>query len=108
LVYRDSSVSVVTKLRVTRPGFDFRKGQVIFSFRHRVQTGSVAYPAFYPVGIWDSLSPGVMRPGREADHSPPSHVGVKNPSSYTYTPPRVFIAWYLIRRKARIHGVVLS
>jgi hypothetical protein len=40
--------------------------------------------------------PGVKRPGREADHSPPSSAEVKNTWSYTSTPP------------IRLHGVVLS
>jgi hypothetical protein len=40
--------------------------------------------------------PGVKRPGREADHSPPSIAEVKNAWSYTFTPP------------IRLHGVVLS
>jgi hypothetical protein len=34
--------------------------------------------------------------GREADHSPPTSVEVKNACSYTFIPP------------IRIHGVVLS
>jgi hypothetical protein len=33
------------------------------------------------------LIPGVKRPGREADHSPPSRVEVKNVWSYTSAPP---------------------
>jgi hypothetical protein len=41
------------------------------------------------------FSPGVKRPGREADHSPPSSDEVKNEWSYT-TPP------------IRLHGMVLS
>jgi len=42
------------------------------------------------------LLPGVKRPGREADHSPPYGDEFKNAWSYTSTPP------------IRIHGVVLS
>jgi hypothetical protein len=37
----------------------------------------------------------VKRPGREADHSPPSRAEVKNASSYTPTPQYVFMAWCL-------------
>jgi hypothetical protein len=40
------------------------------------------------------LSLGVKRPGREADHSPPSSAEVKNARSYTSIPP------------LRLHGVV--
>jgi hypothetical protein len=43
-----------------------------------------------------ALSLGVKRPGREADHSPPSSAEVKNGRSWTSTPP------------IGLHGVVLS
>jgi hypothetical protein len=43
-----------------------------------------------------ALSLGLKRPGREADHSPPSSAEVKNAWSYTSTPPIC------------LHGVVLS
>jgi hypothetical protein len=43
-----------------------------------------------------ALSLGVKRPGREADHSPPSNAEVKNAWSYTSTPP------------IGLHGVMLS
>jgi len=33
-----------------------------------------------------AFSPGVKRPVREADHSPPSNAEVKNAWSYTSTP----------------------
>jgi hypothetical protein len=36
---------------------------------HAVQTYSGAHPASYPMGMGGSLSSGVKRPGREADHS---------------------------------------
>jgi hypothetical protein len=43
-----------------------------------------------------ALSLGLKRPGREADHSPPSSAEVKNAWSCISTPP------------IRLHGVVLS
>jgi hypothetical protein len=43
-----------------------------------------------------ALSLGVKRPGREADHSPPSGAEVKYARSYTSTPP------------INLNGVVLS
>jgi hypothetical protein len=43
---------------------------------HRVQTGSGAHPASYPMRTRD-LSLGAKRPRREADHSPPSSAEVK-------------------------------
>jgi hypothetical protein len=43
-----------------------------------------------------ALSLGVKRPGREADHSPPSSAEVKNAWNYTSTPP------------VRLHDVVVK
>jgi hypothetical protein len=53
-------------------------------FAH-VQTDPGAHPAFCTMGTW-SFS-GVKRPGRGADHPPPSSAEVKNEWSYTSTPP---------------------
>jgi hypothetical protein len=50
-----------------------------------VQTGSEAHQTSY-------LSLGVKRPGREADHSPPTSAEVKKTWIYTSTPPYVFMA----------------
>jgi hypothetical protein len=36
--------------------------------------------------VLEALKPGVKRPAREADHSPPSSAEVKNAWSYTFTP----------------------
>jgi len=44
---------------------------VNFSLRQRVQTGSGAHTAFYPMGTRVFFL-GVKWPGSEADHSPPS------------------------------------
>jgi hypothetical protein len=43
---------------------------------HCVQNGSGAHPASYPMGT-RGYFPGVKRPGREADHSPPPNAEVK-------------------------------
>jgi hypothetical protein len=61
-----------------------------FSLRHRVQTGSWAHPASYPMGTGSSFT------GREAVYSPPSRVEVKNAWSYNSTP------------SIRLRGVVFS
>jgi hypothetical protein len=66
------------------------------SLHHRVQTGSGAHPASYQIGTRGLFPGGVMRPGREVDHSPPSSAKVKNAWSYTSIPP------------TRLHLVVLS
>jgi hypothetical protein len=65
-----------------------------FPFHYRVQNGSGAYPASYPMGTRGSF-PGVKPQGREADHSPPSSAELKE-CVKTYTPP------------IRLHDVVLS
>jgi hypothetical protein len=94
---RDSSVGIATRLRLDDQGYRVRfpAGVGNFSLRCRLQNGSGAHPASYLMGTTDSF-PGVKRPGREADHSPPSSAEVKNACIYTSTPP------------IRLHGVVLS
>jgi hypothetical protein len=64
----------------------FPAGAANFSLHHRVQNGSGAHPASYPMGTGD-LSLGVKWPVCEADHSPPSSAEVKNAWSYTSTLP---------------------
>jgi hypothetical protein len=76
-------------------GFDFPLELGIFLFTAVSRT---ALEPIQPPIQWipGALSLGVKRPGREAEHSPPSSVEVNNTWSYTFTPP--------IRR----HGVLLS
>jgi hypothetical protein len=64
--------------------------------RHRVQTGSGAHPASYPMVTEGSFS-GVKRSGRKAYHSPPFCAEDKNAWSYTSTPSYVFMSWCLIK-----------
>jgi hypothetical protein len=49
-----------------------------FSSNLCVQTGSGAHPASCTVGTGASFPQGKVRPGRDADHSPPSNAEVKN------------------------------
>jgi hypothetical protein len=76
---RDSSVGIALGYGLddggSRVRFPTEAGN--FSLHHRVQNGSGAHPASYPVGTRGSY-PGVKRPGREADHLPPSSAEVKN------------------------------
>jgi hypothetical protein len=67
-------------------GVRFPAGAGNISFQHRVQKGSGAYAVSYPLGTGKHF-PAVKRPGREADHSPPSSAEVKSAWSYTSTPP---------------------
>jgi hypothetical protein len=40
------------------------------------------------------------------NHSPPSSAVVKNAWSYTSTSPYVFMVWYLVKHRLRLHGLV--
>jgi hypothetical protein len=55
-----------------------------------------------------TLSPGIKRPGREADHSTPSGPEVKNAWSYSSTPPNVFMTWCSIKHRISLNDVVLD
>jgi hypothetical protein len=57
-----------------------------FLLLHLVQTGSGVDPtSSYTMGTGGSF-PGVKRPGREAEHSPPTSTEVKKTWIYTFTP----------------------
>jgi hypothetical protein len=73
-------------------GIRVKIGAGNFSPHHRVQNGSGAHPSSYPMGTSGSFLE-VKRPGREADHSPPSRHEIKNARSYKSPPP------------TRLHGV---
>jgi hypothetical protein len=53
-----------------------RLAEVSLRLDHRVQTGSGAHPASYPM-VTKSSFPRVKRPEREADHSTPPSAEVK-------------------------------
>jgi hypothetical protein len=94
----DSSVGIALGYGLEDRGsrVRFPAGVGNFSLHHRcVQNGSGAQPASYLMGTRGSF-PGVKRPEREADHSPPSSAEVKNAWSYTTASP------------IRLHGVMLS
>jgi hypothetical protein len=65
------SVSITSDYRLDDQGSGVRflAGAGNFSLLH-VQTSSGAYPESYPMSTGGAF-PGVKRPGREADHSPP-------------------------------------
>jgi hypothetical protein len=79
-------------LRAGRPGGrNSSPGRVKdYSLLNVVQTGSEAQPASYPMDT-GTLSPGVRRPGRETDHSPPTSAKVKkNVDLYIHSPIRFY------------------
>jgi hypothetical protein len=73
---RDSSVGTATRLRAGRSGFDSRRrmGFLLFDTVSRPPLGLTHPPIQWVPG---ALSLGVNRPGRDADHSPPSRAEVK-------------------------------
>jgi hypothetical protein len=60
-----------------------------FSNSFCVQTGSGAHPASYTVGTGASFPRGKARPGRDANHTPPSIVEVKKDLELHLLSPKV-------------------
>jgi len=75
---RDSSIFIVTGYGLDDQMISVRfpAGAGNFSLRQRVQNGSGAHPASYPVGS-GALSLGVKQSRSEVDQSPPSSAEVK-------------------------------
>jgi hypothetical protein len=63
-------------LRAGRSGLS-PAGAEDFSSIPCVQTGSGSHPASYPLGTGGPFPGGKARPGRDADHLPPSSAEVK-------------------------------
>jgi len=84
---RNSSVSLVTRLRSGRTGVWFPAPVRVFCPRHRVQAGSGAHPPSYIMGSGGRvISPGIKFFVYEADHSQTSSAEIKNAWSYSCTP----------------------
>jgi hypothetical protein len=86
---RDSSVGIALGYGLDDRGSRIRipAGAGSYSLHHRVQNGSGAHLASYPMDTRGS-SLVVKRSWREGGHSPPSSAEVKNAWSYTSSPPR--------------------
>ena len=79
-----SSVGIATELRTGRSGIESRWVRDLPS----VQTGPGAHPASCTMGTGSFQEVEFkVRPGRAADHSPPSSVAVMEEQSYTSTHP---------------------
>jgi hypothetical protein len=82
---RDRAVGIATGY-----GLDDRGVGVRFPVESRIfSSPRRPDPASYPMGAGGSF-PGVKRPVREADHSPPTSADVKKIWVYTSTPPYAF------------------
>jgi hypothetical protein len=88
-----------------RLGFDSRRGLGIFLFAtaSRTALGPTQPPIRWVLGI---LSPGIKRPGREADHLSPTSAEVKNTWSYTSTPQYVFMIWLLVKHRVNFTFII--
>jgi hypothetical protein len=76
---RGSSGSIVSDYGLDDRAIEVRSPTgADFSSSPCVQTGFGAHPASYPMGTRGSYPGGKARPGRDADHSPPSSAEVKN------------------------------
>jgi hypothetical protein len=79
-----SSVGIATDYGLDGLGIEKRIPVGARFFAH-VQTGPGAHPPSCTMGT--GSFPGIKRPGRGADHPPPSSVEVENEWSYTSKPP---------------------
>jgi hypothetical protein len=76
---RGSSGSIVSDYRLDDRAIEVRSPTgADFSSSPCDQTGSGAHPASYTMGTGGSFPGGKERPGRDADHSPPSSAEVKS------------------------------
>jgi hypothetical protein len=77
---RGSSVSILSGYGVEDRTIEVRylSEARYFSCSLCVQTGFGAHPASCTMGTGDSFSGAKARPGRDADHSPPSSAEVEN------------------------------
>jgi hypothetical protein len=89
MMSRGSSGSIVSDYGLYDREIEVRSptGEEDFSSSPCIQTGSGAHPASYPMGTGGSFPGCKARPGRDADHSPPSNAEVKMSRSYTSSPP---------------------
>jgi hypothetical protein len=89
---RDSAVGIATGYGLEDRGSEFetRWGKNFhFSTSSRPALGPTQPPIQW---ISEALSPGIKRPGREDDHSPPTSAEVKKVWIYISTPPYAFMA----------------
>jgi hypothetical protein len=77
---RDSSVSIVSGHGLDERAIEVRSpaGAKVFDLAFCMQTGSDAHPTSCPMGTGGPFPDGKVRPGRDADHSSPCSVEVKN------------------------------
>jgi hypothetical protein len=75
--------------------FDPRNRQKDFSSSLYVQTGSGAHPASCTMGTGRPFTGAKVRPGRDADHSPPSSAEVENVWELYFLSPQA-PSWHVV------------
>jgi hypothetical protein len=83
-------------------GFDSRRGLGTFllTTASRTALGPTQPPVQWVPG---ALSLGIKRPGREADHSPPSSAEVKEWVDLYLHPQYAFLAWCLVKAQGQLY-----
>jgi hypothetical protein len=100
---RDSSVGTALGYGLDDRGsrVRFPTGAGNFSLHHRVQNGSGAHPASYPV-----VTRGSFAWVKLLNLNLTNHLHIvsrsKNAWSYTFTPPYVFMAWCLVKHSDNV------
>jgi hypothetical protein len=90
---RDSSGGVATGYRPDDEGAGVRVPVGGKNFHFSMSSRAAVVPTQPPIHcVPGALSPGIKRPGREADHSPPTTAEVKKTWVCTSTPLYVFMA----------------
>jgi hypothetical protein len=79
---RDGVVGIATRYGLDGPGIESRWGR---DFPHLSRPASDAHPASYTMGTGSFA--GVKRPGRDADHPPPSSVEIERRASLSLRGP---------------------
>jgi hypothetical protein len=94
---RDSAVGIATGYGLDDRGVGVQVPVGVRIFSSSLRPGRLWGPSSLLSNVYrETLYPGVKRPGREDDHSPPTSTEVKKMWIYTSTPP------------IRLHGVVLN
>jgi hypothetical protein len=100
----DSSVGIALGYglddRGSRVRFPTGAANILFITASRRALGPTQPPIQWVPG---SLSLVVKRPGREADHSPPSSAEVNNVWSYTSSPQYALTAWCSVKAQGQLY-----